>query len=289
MPWKRDRYDKTPANLISYIHLPNSFLYSIYRFLESVVSTYSQEQAELFVKKSMDRILEKYATDGTYCSDAIAACTSGASENVYDYYGGLYIYHCVDNYILDCIDLLYKYFPGHQLATKLTSDEKMLLGAIGGNSVRLLSAHFYVFSLGTIRFQQSHRTLIFLNECYNNQPSIVQRSLFGIQAILMMLPVDSVLLDVAHSVLFQVDIGLEKKEEAAVGIHLMASYLVVLLLTLVYDREYVIHDYRVCFERWIDCVESSSKHDAIGDDECGGQAVRVDFQLYPHDSLQFPV
>lgn len=244
--WKRDRYEKTPPNLISYIHLPNSFLFSIYRFLECVIPSYTQEQAELFVQKSMDRVLQKYAEDGTYCSDAIATCAAELSANMYDYYGGLFIYHCVDQYILDCLNVLMKYFPSQQLATKLTSDEKKLLEAITSNSVRMLSAHFYVFSLGSIRFQQSHRTLIFLNECFNNQPSIVQRSIFAIQVALLMLPVDSVLLDMAHCLLFQVDIGLEKKEESAVGVHLMASYLVVLLLTVVYDREYINHDYRVC-------------------------------------------
>lgn len=246
MPWKSDKYDKTSSSLISYIHLPNSFLFSIYRFLETVISSYTQEQAERFVQKSMDRVLQKYAKDGTYCSDAIATCARGLSENMFDYYGGLFIYHCVDNYILDCFNLLMKYFPSQQLAAKLTVDEKKLLEAIVSNGVRMLSAHFFVYSLGTIRFQQSHHTLIFMNECFNNQPSIVQRAIFGIQVALMMLPVDSVLLDMAHSMLFNVNIGLEKREESAVGVHLMASYLVTLLLVVVYDREYINHDYRVC-------------------------------------------
>ena len=44
----------------------------------------------------------------------------------------------------------------------------------------------------------------------------------------------------------------DRGEEAAVGIHLMLSYFVMLLLSVVYDRCYVIHE--------LDVREASSSH-----------------------------
>ena len=133
---------------------------------------------------------------------------------------------------------------------------ELLRGAMA-NSVRILACEDFFYSIGAVRFSRSQSLLTMYDRLFLQAPSVLKRALFALQACVLFGLGDEMLAHaftvLAQNVRVRVD---DSGEEAAVGIHLMLSYFVMLLLSLCYDRGYVVHTLKVGAEEVCDAQDA---------------------------------
>lgn len=218
-------------------------LYPFYRFYLSLFEKYSDKQRVLFVYHSLLKI-------ATYCKHSIAdedyIRETTKEENWECYQSGRYVHHALDGFCLDLLSLIVKFSLVEPFSHVLTDKVLILIKAIVKNSMRGLACSSYYFSLGSVRFTDAHAYTVGYDRIYIHSPSLYKGYVFAIQSAALFLPTESVMEALfrlfSNGVAVQLN---DKKEDAAVGIHLMLSYFLFLLCTVVYSRGYVSHDMNV--------------------------------------------
>lgn len=213
-----------------------------YRFYLSLFEGYSDKQKVMFVYHSLLKIAT-YCKHSTADEDYIRETTKGDWK---DYRSGRYVYHALDSFCLDLLSLIVKFNLVEPFSHVLTDKVVVLMKDIVKNSMRGLACISYYFSLGGVRFTNAHSYMVGYDRVYIYSPAPCEGYIFAIQLGALFFPTESIMEQLfglfSNGVVVQLN---DKKEEAAVGVHLMLSYFLFILCTIVYNRGYSKHDMKV--------------------------------------------
>lgn len=216
---------------------------TFYQYYESLFSKYNEKQRVLLISHSILTIansLQHPISDDYYLS------VYHDTKNCMHYQLGRYLLHWIDFFIIDILSLIVKYHLIQPFTQQLTIQHKSLLHMVLNNSIRVFACDSYFYSLGSVRFTRLQSLTVTYDYLYSMSPPTNEYCCFSIDmAILFLSPeeVISALFDTfTKDVAIQLD---DKKEEQAVGIHLMLCYFIFHIVNQVYDFSFIDHDMTV--------------------------------------------
>lgn len=237
----------------SFIALAGASLDDMFAFLNDFFARYTPQQQVRAVVKMLEqvtRLVLHPVSDEWYMAQA-------GVKDPEKYVAGRYVLHAVDIFVCDLLSFAAKNHLAVACREQMSPAVLELLRGAMANSVRILACEDFFYSIGAVRFSRSQSLLTIYDKLYLQAPSVLKRALFALQACVLFGLGDEMLAHaftvLAQNVRVRVD---DSGEEAAVGIHLMLSYFVMLLLSLCYDRGYVVHTLKVGEEEVCDAQDA---------------------------------
>lgn len=214
----------------------------MFLFLCDYFSRYTpQQQARAVVKifEQITSILNHPVSDEWYMEQA-------GVENPEKYTSGRYVLHVLDIFVSDLLSIVMKNHLATACIQQMSPAVISLLRDSMHNAVRILACDDFYHSIGSVRFSRYQSLLVLYDRFYIQAPSVLKRALFSLQAFVLFGMGDEMLAYAFSMFTQNVRVRVnDKGEEAAVGIHLMLSYFVMLLLSLCYDRGCIVHTLNV--------------------------------------------
>lgn len=210
-------------------------------FISSLFKEYNKKQKTLFLHHSLQRIVE--AMEHPISDEYYISLVLGKENDLLNYQHGRYIFHWLDFYVLDLLSLVVSHDLIQPFSEILTDQQRSLIRMIYHNALRIMACDSYYYSLGSVRFTRQHSLLVVYDRIYTYGPPTYKSCLFAIEAALLFLPSEEVVETTFNIYSNGIAIKLDDhKEEQAVGIHLMLSYLLFMLIAVVYNRSYIHHN-----------------------------------------------
>ena len=233
----------------SIIIIIQSSIDDIYNYLRERIAQYAtpqqQARAIFLLLHRVTELVQHPTNDEWYMRDL--------DEDVTQYVAGRYVTHCLDIFVCDLFSIAMRLHCVEACRKVLGGSELALLKWAAFNSVRMLACEDYFYSIGSVRFTRYQSIAVVYDRLFIQGGSVCRRALCSIQASILFGNGNEVLTHAFSMMSKNVRVRLEDRgEEAAVGILLMLSYFVMLLLSVVYDRCYIIHE--------LDVREASSSH-----------------------------
>ena len=241
------------AENYSFIALAGASLDDMFIFLNDYFARYTPQQQVRAVVKMLEqvtRLVPHPVSDEWYMAQA-------GVKDPEKYVAGRYVLHAVDIFVCNLLSFAAKNHLAPACREQMSPAVLELLRGAMANSVRILACEDFFYSIGAVRFSRSQSLLTMYDRLFLQAPSVLKRALFALQACVLFGLGDEMLAHaftvLAQNVRVRVD---DNGEEAAVGIHLMLSYFVMLLLSLCYDRGYVVHTLKVGEEEVCDVQDA---------------------------------
>lgn len=118
-----------------------------------------------------------------------------------------------------------------------------VLKAVLANSIHLLACNYFIYSLGEVRFTRYQRLFLVYDRLFINPSSPMSSAFIAIQLCCLLLPVDDIIWELTRTFLYSLDQHLTGDvHESAVGRHLMSSFLIICIISLCYERSFILHD-----------------------------------------------